>query len=202
MIQVTIFSGHEGRLRSDRFFYFTLFGGCDLVRPTIARQLMALRGREERDRADGRGQHAGMGPSPGFRVANMELVGRHGERGHRRGGPFFLTIFGGVDIKSPTLAEEFLDLREMISGGALTLEDWDRAMASLGSADIPIASFTLFGGFDECELPSESEEIDSLAIQRHLGNISESAGRVLQLGIGQRDARRSATVRRALQAVA
>jgi hypothetical protein len=166
MIHITVFSGHDGQLQPDKRFYLTLFGGCDLVRPTVARQLLHER------------QAAQSGRPPIHP-------------------PFFLTIFGGVDIKYPTLTEEFLDLREMLNSGLLTMEDWDRSMAQLGRTGTSVASFTLFGGFGECELPSEEEEVDSLAVQRHLGNISESAGRVLQYGIGQRGSERVAALRRA-----
>lgn len=166
MIQVTVFSGHDGQLRHDRLFYLTLFGGCDLVRSTVARQILARR-RERRDLAPVRR-------------------------------PFFLTIFGGVDIKAPTLAQEFLDLREMLHGGLLQREELDGWLAELHESEGSVGSFTLFGGFDECALPSENEEIDSLGVQRHLGNVSEEACRVLQLGIGQRDSERRATLRRAV----
>ncbi len=168
MIQVTIFAGHDGRLRFDKWFYLTLFGGCDITRPTLARQFLMQRQAQQQGR-------------PVYQRK-----------------PFFLTIFGGVSIKSPTLAEEFIDLREMVSSGMLTLEEWDRSLALLDQAAGGIASFTLFGGFDECELPSEDEEVDSLAVQRHLGNISDSASQALRYGIGQHGAERSATVRRAV----
>lgn len=169
MIQVTIFSGHDGRLRFGKMVYLTVFGGCDLARPTIARQLVAQREAERQGRA----------PMPK---------------------PFFLTIFGGVDIKSPTLAEEFIDLRELLGTEVLTMPDWERSIAGMSRAESSIASFTLFGGLDECELPSENQEIDALALHRHLGNVSEAAAEVLQYGIGQRDAERYAIVRRAILA--
>lgn len=170
MIHVTIFGGHSGRLQNDKWFYLTLFGGFELVRPTVARELLAQ---------------------------------RQAERDHRptRRKPFFLTIFGGGSINSPTLTEEFLDLREMISSGLLKMEDWERSMAQLVRTDA-VASFTIFGGFDECALPSEDAEVDSLAVQRHLGNIPESAAEVLQYGIGQHGTERTATVRRAFLASA
>jgi hypothetical protein len=170
MIHVTIFGGHEGRLQPNKRFYLTLFGGCGLVRPTVARQLLAQRQAERENRA--------------------------------RGKTFFLTAFGAAEIKAPTLTEEFLDLREMINSGMLNLDDWERSMAELARSEGLIASFTIFGGFDECTLPKEDEEIDSLAVQRHLGNIPESAGHVLQFGIGQRGAERTATLRRAILAAA
>ncbi len=170
MIQVTIFGGHEGQLRMDKWFYVTLFGACELTRPTLARQLLAQRQAER------------TGHAPVERK------------------PFFLTIFGASEIKAPTLAAEFIDLSEMLRSNLLTMDDWQRAVADLGRGDIGIASFTVFGGFDECALPSENEEIDSLAAQRHLGSIAESAGKVLQYGIGHGGAERRATLGRAVHA--
>ncbi len=171
MIQVCIMGGHEGLIRPEKKVYLTLFGRCDLKRPTVARQILARR-RQERDGAT------------------------HPPR------LFFLTICGDVDINYPTLAEEFLDLRQMLDAGALSMDDWDRAMADLGQSDVTVASFTLMGAMSECELPSENDEIESLALQRHLGNISDSAGQILQYGIGQADAERRATIRRAIVAEA
>jgi hypothetical protein len=135
-------------------------------------------------------------------VARQILAQRLQEREGRTHPPrqFFLTIMGGVEITCPTLAEEFIDLREMIHSGNLSMDDWDRAMADLGRSDVSIGSFTLMGGFAESELPSENEEIESLAVQRHIGTISDSAGQVLQFGVGQRDAERRATLRRAVLA--
>lgn len=167
MIHITIFSGYEGRLQPGKLFYLTLFAGCDLVRPTVARQLLLQ-------------QEAAKNPKFSF---------------HK---PFFLTLFGGVDIKAPTLSEEFLDLREMTTAGLLSLDDWDRSIAILGRCDANISSFTIFGGISENEIPSENDEVDSLAIQRHLGNIPDSAAQVLQYGIGQKGSERSAAVRRAV----
>ena len=169
MVQVTIFSGHDGQLSFDNVLYLTLFGGCDLVRPTAVHQYVSRR----------EAQRGGRAPV-------------------RR--PFFLTLFGGVDIKAPTLTQEYLELRQMVAHGVVTMAEWDRAMVEVDIYEGGIGSFTLFGGFDQCGLPSENEEIDSLAVQRHLGNISPAAGDVLQLGIGQRGAERQATVRRAVLA--
>lgn len=169
MFQVCIMAGHEGRLRSEKKIHLTLMGGMGLIRPTVARQLLARR------------QQQGAGQSKPQRQ-------------------FFLTIMGGVEIKSPTLAEEFIDLRELLASGALNMDEWEHGMVELGRSDTLIASFTLMGGFEECSLPTENQEVDSLALQRHLGNISEGAGQVLQLGFGQRDAERRSTLRRAILA--
>lgn len=133
-------------------------------------------------------------------VARQILTARRNEAEGRPKAPrqFFLTIMGGVEITCPTLAEEFIDLREMIQSGALSMSDWDQAMSDLSRSDVSIGSFTLMGGLSENQLPTENEEIESLAVQRHLGNISEQAGSVLQFGIGQRNAERRATLRRAV----
>ncbi len=116
--------------------------------------------------------------------------------------PFFLTILGSVEIKSPTLAEEFIDLRELLGSGALTSEQWERSMIELSERGLGLSSFTILGGFDESKLPTENEEIDSLAIHQHLGNVPEPASHVLQLAIGQRHGERCATLHRAVEAVA
>lgn len=112
-------------------------------------------------------------------------------------GPCMITIFGGTSIKYPTLAEEYVDLRDMLKSGTLTLDEWDRAAASAGVANASAASFTLFAGFNENETPSEDEEVNALAIQRHIGNVPDQAGNILQLGVGLPLAERIATVRRA-----
>jgi len=133
-------------------------------------------------------------------VARRILAQRSQEREGKTRPPrqFFLTIMGGVDIRCPTLAEEFIDLREMMNSGALSMDDWDRAMSDLGRSDVSIGSFTMMGGFSADELPSEAQEIESLAVQRHLGTISDSAGQVLQFGVGRHDAERRATLRQAI----
>lgn len=167
MIQFCVMAGHEGMLQPDKKVYLTLFGGCDLRRPTFARQLLAHRQRQ---------------------ASGEPLPGRH----------TFVTICGGVEIKSPTLAEEFVDLRELLSTKALRAEDWDAFLADPARYSPRISAFTLMGGFEEVTLPSENEEVESLAIQQHVGNISENVARVLKYGVGQRDAERWATLRKAL----
>ncbi len=167
MIQICMFSGHEGVVRAEKKIYITIFGGCELVRPTVAKRIIARRQQQTAESS-----------------TKPPMV-------------FFFTLFGCTEIKTPTLAEEFLDLRQALDSRALTLEEWDRAMAELSQLDVSISSLTLFAGFGECELPEETEEIDALALQRHLGNISDKAGQVLQFAIGQRQAERTATIRRA-----
>ena len=76
----------------------------------------------------------------------------------------FLTLFGATEIKCPTLAEEFMDLREAVQTGALDINRWDYYMTELDRwRSSSFISFTLFGGFSELELPNEEEEVESLA---------------------------------------
>ena len=168
MIQICVMGGHEGRMLPERKGYLTIFGSCELTRPTVARQIFARRQRERQ----------GLPPT------HMQ---------------FFLTICGASEIKVPTLAEEFIDLRDLLASGALDMNDWDRAVADISLSDVSISSFTVMGAFSESELPSEDAEIESLAVQSHLGSIPEGARKVLQLGIGQREGERRATLRRALE---
>ncbi len=166
MVHFCMFGAHEGVLRPERKTYITVFGACELLRPTLAKRLIS---RVHRDT-----EKQGSPPTA-----------------------FFFSLFGATEIKAPTLAEEFLDLKQALDSRSLNLDDWDRAMADQSQLDVSLSSFTLFAGFGECELPGETEEIDALALQRHLGNISDSAGQVLQYAIGQRQAERTATIRRA-----
>jgi hypothetical protein len=144
-----------------------MFGGCELRRPTLARQLLAA----------GR---AGAGPLQ---------IGRR----------VVITLFGATEIKSPTLAEEFIDLREAVQSNALDIRQWDSYLAELDRwQNSALVSFTMFGAFEETTLPSEDDEIEGLALQRHLGNISDSSGRVLELGIGQGGAQRRSVIHQAV----
>ena len=167
MIHITIFSGHEGKIRPESKFYLTIFGGTTLVRPTLVRRILAARAQD-----------------------------RNGSQEQKKG-PFFFTLFGALEIVYPTLAEEFIDLRDSVNGGAITLRDWDQRMLHLSRNEESLASFTLFGGASENEVPSENDELDSLALHCHMGNISENVARILQMGIKQPEAERLAAVRRA-----
>jgi hypothetical protein len=168
MLQFCMFGGFEGPLSTDKKCCFTVFGGCTLRRPTLARQIMIAR-------------QVRQGT-----VAPPKLI--------------FLTLFGSTEIKLPTLAEEYLDLREAIRGGNLGMDQWDRYLDDLRQFESSaLLSLTLFGAFSEAELPSEDEEVEGLALQRHLGNIDENCGRVLELGVGQSGSQRRAVLRQAVQ---
>ncbi len=167
MIQFCMFGGHGGELSHDKRVYVTIFGACELKRPTIARQIIELRQRSNSGKA-----------------APMR---------------FFITLFGGTEVAAPTLCEEYLDLQDGLRSGLLTLEEWDRTVAHVGVASsLRVSSFTLFGGFSSSELPSEDEELDRLALNHHLGQIPETAGKALMMAVGQDGSQRPAAVRQAI----
>jgi hypothetical protein len=165
MLHLCVFGGHGGEIRPGKRVYFTVFGGCELHWPTLARQVISARQR--------------------------------GEDRTRRFGAFIITAFGATVVKSPTLAQEFLEMQDALRSGLLTLSDCDRAQASLADSGA-FGSFTIFGACDTDALPSEAEELDSLALHRHLGHISDSAANQLMLAAGETGAQRIAVVRRAV----
>jgi hypothetical protein len=170
MVHFCVCGAHGGQLSPDKRFYVTICGACELKRPTVAKQIVEMRRRS---------------------AAGMPQVRNH----------FFVTVCGATEIKVPTLAEEYIDMKEAVKGGMITLEEWDVAVAQLSADEsYRVGSFTLMGAFEDCELPSENEEVDGLAINRHLGHIPEEAGTTLELGVGRSGSQRTAVLRRALAA--
>ncbi len=167
MIHFCMFGGHKGRINSGEMIYVTIFGGCELKQPTLAKRINEMRRRQ----------------SAGLPVRRRN---------------FFINIFGGASITHPTLAEEYLDLQDALRAGAFTLDEWDVEVARLGSESVSSGSFSFCGGFDSDSLPSEKDEIEGLALNRHLGHITTDAGRTLEFGVGQRGAQRTAVLRQAV----
>ena len=117
-----------------------------------------------------------------------------------RKSPVVITLFGSTEIKAPTLAEEFIDFQESVRSGVLSQDILDQYGGLAADESDNVFSLTLFGSFEEVHLPSEDDEVDGLALQRHLGNISDSAAQILQMGVGQSDAHRRAVVKQAVAA--
>lgn len=110
---------------------------------------------------------------------------------------YFLTLFGGTDITAPTLAHEFLDLQSALRSGQLTLDDWDRSIVRIGDLRRG-GSLTLFGSFNGDGVPGEDAELDDLALNRHLGYVSDEAAELLMRAVGARGSSRAAVVRQAV----
>lgn len=171
MISFCMFGAQGGQFSPDKRVYITVFGSCELKRPTIARRVV-----EGKD---------------------------HDSTRDKPRTQYFVTIFGTTELKTPTLAEEYIDLQDALRSGMITMDDWDRAVTRFGGLDRwRSASFTLFGSFGGDELPSEEEELDALALNRHLGHIPDEAGKLLILAMGQSGSQRPAAVRQALATAA
>ncbi len=120
-------------------------------------------------------------------------------RGNAPSESFFLTFCGGTSLIWPTLAEEFLALRNAVRGGTLSLAEWDQWVGrGDGQGPLHTHSLTLFGSFEADTLPAEDKELDDLTLQQHLGHIPEVAVQTLMLAIGQRGAQRLSAVRHAV----
>ena len=109
----------------------------------------------------------------------------------------FVTMFAGTEVTTPTLAQEYLDLRSALHSGQLTLDDWDRATIQIAGLRRS-GSFTLFGSFDGDSLPNEDDELEDLALNRHLGYLSNEVSELLMRAVGQRGPSRAAAVRQAV----
>jgi hypothetical protein len=114
---------------------------------------------------------------------------------------YCLVLFGGITVSWPTVVQEYLSLRDALRSRTITLDEWDNFVAQSGvDGSLRVNSLTLFGGFDSNETPSEDDELDTISMHRHLGQISEDAAERLMLAIGQSGPHRLAIVRQAVQA--
>ncbi len=50
MVHFCMFGGQEGEIAAGRKLYITIFGGCELKRPTIAKQILEMRRQGDRQR--------------------------------------------------------------------------------------------------------------------------------------------------------
>ena len=162
------------------------------------------------------GSHGGqLGPAGGVHITIFgasellrppvarQIIDRREEVHKRRSRPMqvLVTLFGAAGVRWPTLAEEYLVLREALRSGDLTLDDWDRYIGGAIGTELPgIHPVTLCGTFNADGLPEDEEELDALAMQQHLGHLSEQTVAFLTMAVGQRGAQRLTAVRHALSA--
>ena len=109
MIHFTIFAGTETELTANLRVCLTIFGGTDILRPTLAKQILSAKRRSRSDSSGGK-----------FALRKRCLA---------------VTIFGATSIKCPTLAEEFLDLKALLASEAITSQEWDRAVSRLADEE-------------------------------------------------------------------
>ncbi|QOJ14565.1 MAG: hypothetical protein HRU75_07895 [Planctomycetia bacterium] len=133
------------------------------------------------------------------KLASMATLASAHERSGRPDGPrrgsYFITFCGGSEVKRITLAEEYCDLLQALRSGAISDPSWEALVTDAYSHSVQnIGSFTLFGGFDISELPTENEELDRLALSHSLGQIADTPRKILMLAIGQDGVQRASSV--------
>ena len=184
MFHFTIFGGSEVTLTGSRQLILTLFGGTEVRKPTLAKRLI------QEKHAQWPGKPAGQVAADDklHKVQNFfdKLDSGAGGRPGQRSSTFLLTIFGGVELKPPSIAEEFMDMRELVSSGMIEPREWDQLvgrMYQMGDLD-SISSFTLFAGMGEAAL-SEEEEIKKIASATSMGLISGDEEQALRSVVGR-----------------
>jgi len=168
MVHFCVFGGHSGELAPGRRVYVTLFGGCELKRPTLAKQVLEMRSRGGVQQAP-RGQHVFITICGATELKVPTLAEEF------------------IDLQD-ALTSGLIKPEEW---------DWAVSqLAAVETRSV--GSFTLFGAFESSTLPEEDEELDALALSSYVGRLSEAAVQMLRLGVGQSGSNRSAVVRQAV----
>ena len=184
MFHFTIFGGSEVTLTGSRQLILTLFGGTEVRKPTLAKRLMQEKQVQWPTKPAGQVKTDDNLHKVRDFFQNLES-GAAGLPG-RRSSTFLLTIFCGVELKPPSIAEEFMDMRELVSSGMIEPREWDQLvgrMYQMGDLD-SISSFTLFAGMGEAAL-SEEEEIKKIASATSMGLISGDEEQALRSVVGR-----------------
>jgi hypothetical protein len=172
MFHFTMFGGADVKMDGTPKVIITIFGGTDVHRQTLAKRIM----REKHLSAAERANAPHPNPNPfAYRPQRRQ-----------RNGCFMLTLFGGVDLKPPSIAEEFMDMREVIASGMVSSAEWDELVAriyELGDQE-GHASLTMFGAMEESAL-SEQDEVKKIKSARDLGIISDDEELALRGVVGR-----------------
>ncbi len=162
MFHVTVFGATEGVLPLSDFVSLTVFGGTELVRPTLAQRMLRLK--EIRNRPQNFWRRV-------FQLDKNIIV----------------TVFGGTEIHAPTVMDEYADLRRVLSSGALSAEEGKKLLAEIaekgGSHDL-FSALTLFGGCT-VERPKPAVEKKALEAGRQAGLIGDREQSVLEQVVGR-----------------
>ncbi len=167
MVNFCIFAGSEGELSAGKRLYVTVFGGCELRRPTLARQIVEWR------RSGGGGA---LKPRTAFFLTLFGGVSISAPTLAEE----FLDLQDAVRSNLITLEDWDRAIGQLSSGDL-----------------VRTASITVFGAFEGASLPDENSELDKLAAMQHLSRIPPEAVQSLMLGVGQRGPQRHAVIREA-----
>lgn len=176
MFHFTLFGGSDIKLDGSSKLIVTICGGTDIHRQTLAKRILREKHFAElEDKPDPTADTPRLGMAIGM------------ARGRRRSTTSFLfTLCGGVEIKAPSLSEEFMDMRELVGSGLVSSQDWDRLVSriySMGEAE-GHASLTICGALEESTL-SEEDELKKIRSARELGMISEDEEHALRGVVGR-----------------
>ena len=124
MLHLTLFSGTEGEMPPSGFTAVTFFGGTELRRPTLAREILHYRATRD---------------LPKTRWSWLFGTDEN----------FVLTVFGGTVITEPTLVEEHTALAAILRTGQIRTDELPAIVDGIELRTGGRASyrtFTLFGG--------------------------------------------------------
>lgn len=149
MFHLTLFGANQAEMPPAGLTALTMFGGSELIRPTLARRIVHLRN------------------APPHRSRLRRWLGL--ERN------LVLTMFAGTEVRTPTLLEEFAALRALLDTGAVAAEecrDLLQRLAVDGRTDDTYTCVTLFGG-TVLRRPSVARERKALENARDSGLLTE-----------------------------
>lgn len=161
MFHLTIFGASAVDMAPAGFFCVSLFGHTAVQRPTLARRVLHLRARGNRE------------PSPLSRLLGTD-----------RNTVF--TVFGATEILVPTLVEEYAALKRLIATRTIGADECrmhlDLIAQGHGHRDL-YTSLTVFGMCSESR-PSANKERKALDAAIHTGVIEERHRQELGAMIG------------------
>ena len=148
MFFLTFCAGAEVRPREQDNVVITMWGGTEIILPTIAEKMMRIK----KIKAE-------------YGEINDSVIRRTN----------VITIMAGTVMKTPTLAKELEGMIQLRSSGAISAAEWNSIFhEALRRDDLDqFEALTLWGGFDE-ERPNLKEELKDLRMLASRGLISAS----------------------------
>ena len=160
MIHVTFCGGSEAEMSPGGFTAFTMFGGVELRRPTLAQRIL-------------------------YRRANRNKTYSRWDRFMGRGKSLVITLFGGTDIIPPTVMEEYAAMRNLMQSGVVTKEECLMLIDELSAGDdcSEVSRFTMFGA---CEFSQQKakKELKALDAAQDARIIDGETRRQLENAVG------------------
>jgi hypothetical protein len=161
VFHLTVFGATEGEVSPAGFTAFTLFGGAELRRPTLATQLVHLKNRPQGT------------PSAWDRILGTDKN-------------LVVTVFGATVLTAPTLIEEYSALAGLVRAGTLTTADCGALLDDVVAQGHDAGwcrTLTLFGSC-VTRYPSAERERKALDVATRTGAVSATVRGALEAVIG------------------